>query len=208
MKSIHKILLLVIVLFMGFFIYLKNKSNRRIVAEAKVVQIDKERLRKHIDLLKSFIAKNTQYNQRIIFLIDMKIRSGKNRFFIYDVNQNKLLEQGLVAHGSGSEIGNSDKLSFNNIVNSNATSLGKYSIGNSYIGKFGKAYKLNGLDKTNSNAFDRTIVLHAYQYVPFEEQDKPICNSLGCPMVNEKFFKVLEKYIDQSNKNIVLEIFY
>jgi hypothetical protein len=86
--------------------------------------------------------------------------------------------------------------------------LGKYSIGNYYEGKFGKAYKLYGLDETNSNALTRNIVLHKYYDVPYEEQVNNICNSYGCPMVNKKFYTRLEKIIDNSKKSIVLNIYY
>ncbi|CAD0009831.1 peptidase [Flavobacterium chungangense] len=92
--------------------------------------------------------------------------------------------------------------------NSNCTSLGIYSIGNNYNGIFGKAYRLSGLDETNSNAFKRAIVLHYYSAVPYEEQDRSISRSHGCPMVNEQFFKRIEKIIDSSKSNILLDIYY
>jgi hypothetical protein len=86
--------------------------------------------------------------------------------------------------------------------------LGKYSIGKDYVGRFGKAYKLYGLDVTNSNAFARSIVLHKYDKVPYEEQDKAIVHSLGCPMVNELYYNRIEKIIDNSKRNIILDIYY
>ena len=113
-----------------------------------------------------------------------------------------------MAHGSGSETGIGGQLKFSNINNSLSTSLGKYSIGHSYNGKFGKAYKLYGLDETNSNAFSRNIVLHKFEDVPYDEQESYICNSHGCPMVNEKFYSRLEKIIDASDKKIILRIYY
>lgn len=170
--------------------------------------LSKKRLENQIKELKKVIQSNSKYNSEIAFFIDMKIHSGKNRFFIYDLKKNLVLDQGLVAHGSGSETGIPGKLKFSNTNNSLATSLGKYYIGNSYNGKFGKAYKLYGLDKTNSNAFDRAVVLHKYFDVPYEEQDRYICNSYGCPMVNEKYFKRIEKIIDNSKTNILLAIYY
>jgi len=144
----------------------------------------------------------------LAFLVDMKIMSGCNRFFIYDFNKSRVIDQGLVAHGCGSETGVENQLKFSNIDNSLATSLGKYSIGESYYGQFGKAYKLHGLDKSNNNAFTRNIVLHKYSKIPYEEQFNPICNSYGCPMVNEIYFKRIEKILDNSKKDIILEIYY
>jgi hypothetical protein len=64
------------------------------------------------------------------------------------------------------------------------------------------------LDKTNSNAYTRNIVLHKYSWVPLDVQEEPICNSLGCPMVNEKYFERIENILDNSEKNIILYIYY
>ena len=68
--------------------------------------------------------------------------------------------------------------------------------------------KLYGLDSTNNNALIRNIVLHKYDRVPYLEKDGNICNSYGCPMVNKNFFERLEKILDNSNKTILLEIYY
>jgi len=51
-------------------------------------------------------------------------------------------------------------------------------------------------------------VLHQYSAVPYDEQDYYISNSHGCPMVNEQFFKRIEKIIDTSKSNIILDIYY
>ncbi|MEO8534685.1 MAG: murein L,D-transpeptidase catalytic domain-containing protein [Flavobacterium sp.] len=174
----------------------------------KLVSSSKEKMESQIKEVKSFLNKTRKYNTEIVFFADMKIESGKNRFFIYDLKNSKLIDKGLVGHGTGSETGIPGKLKFSNLKDSHCTSLGKYSIGSSYQGTFGKAYKLIGLDKTNNNALDRNVVLHQYWDVPFEEQNSAICNSYGCPMVNKKFFGVIEKIIDTSKKKIILVIYY
>ncbi len=171
-------------------------------------QVTSGKLENHVKDLKKFVSSKIRYNQDTAFLIDMKVMSGKKRFFVYDLKKNRILESGLVAHGSGSETGKEGELKFSNVENSYCTSLGKYYVGASYHGQYGKAYKLHGLDKTNDNAFNRNIVLHKFASMPYEEQDSPIVNSLGCPMVNEKFYKILEKYIDNSSTKIILEIYY
>lgn len=184
-----------------------NEKPSKII-NSKPVYSYEEKLKSEITEIRSFLGKTPKYNSDIAFFLDMKIESGRNRFFIYDLKNSKLVSKGLVGHGSGSETGIPGQLQFSNTKNSNCSSLGKYAIGGSYSGRFGKAYKLYGLDKTNSNAFDRNVVLHKYIDVPFEEQSYPICNSLGCPMVNEKFFAVLEKTIDNSKKKIILVMYY
>jgi hypothetical protein len=204
-----KFLLITILLVTAFAIYSVYSSESNLSKE--VITLDhsiEEKLAAHVKEVQLFISKNPKYNDDVAFFIDMKIHSGKNRFFIYDLKNNKLIDKGLVAHGSGSETGTEGELKFSNTNNSLSTSLGKYCIGTSYNGQFGKAYKLYGLDTTNSNAFERNIVLHKYSKVPYDEQDESICNSLGCPMVHEKFFERIEKIVDNSGKNILLEIYY
>ena len=138
----------------------------------------------------------------------MRIPSGKKRFFVYNLEKDSVEAAGLVAHGSGSYKGTSE-LFFSNKPNSNCTSLGKYKIGGSYNGKFGLAFKLYGLDNTNSNAFERFVVLHAHSCVPEEEVNPlPICESWGCPTVSPTFLTTLKEYIDSANKPILLWIYY
>lgn len=165
-----------------------------------------ERIFEQVARIKELVKTNSKFNNEIAFLLDMKIMSGKNRFFIYDLKNDKIIDQGLVAHGIGS--GLYGDLKFSNENYSYCTSLGKYYIGKSYTGEYGKSYRLHGFEATNSNAFSRSIVLHKYDKVPYEEQNNIICNSLGCPMVNEIYYKRIEKLIDASKSNIILDIYY
>jgi hypothetical protein len=200
MKKILVVFLMILFVFIGYnFFYKTNK-----LSSSVPVTIDVN----HINEVKRLIKSNSKYNRRFAFFIDMKIPSGKNRFFVYDLKTNKIIDKGLVAHGSGSETGIKGELKFSNIPNSLSTSIGKYYIGNSYQGKFGKAYKLYGLDQTNSNAFKRDIVFHYYYDVPYKEQNGYICNSFGCPMVNRKYFDRMSRIVDGSESNVIMSIYY
>lgn len=160
-----------------------------------------------ISEIKDFIkAKN--YNQDLAVFINFRIHSGKYRYFLYDLKNNKILQKAIVAHGDGSVTKNSSALSFSNVDGSHQSSLGKYEIKESYYGKFGKAYRLDGLDKTNSNARSRAIVLHSYYCIPDKESVQPVCLSFGCPMLSKKTFNETAKYIDRSEKIILLYAFY
>ena len=167
-----------------------------------------KKLDKKINEINTFIENKNGYNNEIAFLLDMKIASGKNRFFVVNLRNKKILKKGLVAHGYGSSVLNSDSLQFSNVPNSMATSIGKYRIGKSYYGKFGKSYKLTGLDNSNSKALERYIVLHGYKDVPEQEVDGAICYSKGCPMVSFGFFKEIEGLIDRSNRSILMYVYY
>ncbi|MGL6037723.1 MAG: murein L,D-transpeptidase catalytic domain-containing protein [Soonwooa sp.] len=77
---------------------------------------------------------------------------------MYNLKNDKILEKGLVAEGFGSEKGKTKKsLKLSNIEGFYCPSLGKYAVGESYVGDFGKSYRLYGLDNSNSNGFNRAI---------------------------------------------------
>lgn len=200
MKKIFILFLMILFSFIGYTFFWESKR----VSLPVTTTIDTKR----INEIKRLIHSNLKYNKRIAFFINMKLPSGKNRFFVYDLKEGKIIDKGLVAHGAGSETGIKGKLKFSNIPNSLSTSLGNYYIGNSYLGKFGKAYRLYGLDKTNSNAFKRDIVFHHYYDVPYKEQNGYICTSFGCPMVNRKYFDQMSKVIDDSESHILMSIYY
>ncbi|UUV22237.1 murein L,D-transpeptidase catalytic domain family protein [Paenimyroides aestuarii] len=174
----------------------------------EISQDSKDRFAENIQISKTFLSHNPEFNQDIVLLADMAIKSRYNRFFVYDVKNNRVLHKGLVAHGKGSNTGTYGELQFSNVEGSNMTSLGNYKVGASYVGRFGKSYKLHGLDPTNDQAFARYVVLHTYTFMPHEEHLVPIINSEGCPMVSQETFKILENIIDNSKKPILLRIYY
>lgn len=168
----------------------------------------KDRFKLNSNQAKDFLKQHSNFNQDVVFLADMAIESRYNRFYVYNVKNDSILYKGLVAHGKGSDTGTYGELQFSNVEGSNMTSLGNYKVGVDYVGRFGKSYKLHGLDKTNDQAFARYVVLHTYTFMPHEEQLVPIIRSEGCPMVSKETFKILENIIDNSKKPILLRVYY
>lgn len=148
-----------------------------------------------------------EYNTQIAFLIDMSLSSGENRFFVMDLEKDSVTAAGLVTHGRCNENWLNGRR-YSNKVGSGCTSLGRYKIGASYQGRFGLAYKLHGLDSSNSNAFKRYVVLHSHECVPDgETHPMPLCQSDGCPTVSPAFLKKLQAIINASKKPVVLWIY-
>ena len=173
----------------------------------KIANREIANIKNHGNKIKPFVKANN-YCEEYCFLIDMKIPSGKKRFFVYDLIRDTIVHAGLVTHGGGSQT-TTDALTFNNTPNASATSLGKYKIGNEYSGRFGMAFKLHGLEATNNKAFERFVVLHGHSCVPNNEVDPfLICTSLGCPTVSQSFLPTLKKYIDKADKPVILWVFY
>ena len=153
----------------------------------------------------SFMKKNG-YNELICFFIDMTLPSGQNRFFVYDMTKDTVQNSGLVTHGRCNQPWLEGR-KYSNETGCGCSSLGKYKIGYSYNGTFGLAYKLYGLDKTNSNAFKRFVVLHSHECVPENQVQDEICQSDGCPTISPGFLKQIKPIIDQSSKPILLWIY-
>ncbi|MDN3657526.1 murein L,D-transpeptidase catalytic domain family protein [Ferruginibacter paludis] len=206
------LLLVIAITALGYFLWYKPKFNstknagkfvyKTTAGDVSVLQ----RLQQKALSVKEY-SKLNQYNSDYCFMVDMKIASGKNSFFVYNLKRDSIEMAGLVAHGSGRSMLGS--VQFSNNANSLCTSLGKYKIGNSYNGKFGLAFKLYGLDATNSNAYNRFVVLHAHPCVPnTETAPLPICESWGCPTVAPLFLNELQKLINRSDKPVLLEIYY
>lgn len=164
-----------------------------------------EKLQQKGGLAKKFVQQK-KYNDRYCFLIDMSLPSGAERFFIYDLQKDSILSSSPVAHGNCFEYWLEGRR-YSNVVGSGCTSLGKYRIGIPYTGKWGYSYKLHGLDSSNKNAFERTVVLHGHSCVPENAVNDEICQSNGCPTVAPGFLLTLKKMINGSAKPLLLWIF-
>jgi hypothetical protein len=181
----------------------REAVNRHVILETADPSFEKARA-KAADA-RRFVAQKG-YNDVICFLIDMSLPSGQNRFFIYDLKKDTLKNSGLVTHGRCNQ-GWLEGRKYGNTVGCGCTSLGKYKIGHSYNGRFGLAYKLYGLEKTNDNAFQRFVVLHAHECVPESEVEDEICQSDGCPTVSSGLLQYIKPIIDVSNKPVLLWIY-
>lgn len=152
-------------------------------------------------------CRNKGYDTSVSFLLDLTLPNGRKRFFICDIKNNKIINSGLVTHGSC----NSRYLSqvqYSNTQGCGCSSYGKYKVDSLYKGKFGDAFKLYGLDSSNSNAYNRFIVLHSHSCVPdIEVYPNQICNSEGCTTVSPAYLKKLASVITTRTRPILLWVF-
>lgn len=158
-------------------------------------------------------CKTNNFNENYYYLIDLSLHSGKNRFFIYDFENKKIMNENLVTHGScdvnSPNLTKWKKAKFSNDDNSHCSSLGKYKIGERDYSSWGIniKYWLHGLEKTNQNAVKRVVVLHSWSKVSNEEiypEFSPI--SWGCPAVSDDFMKILDSELKISKKHVLLWI--
>ena len=160
-------------------------------------------------------CKSNGYNTDFCILVDMKIHSGKYRLFVYDFKAKSVEREALCAHGCGKDNKKStgSQPLFSNEEGSLLTSLGKYKIGIRSYSQWGinVHYKLHGLDTTNSNAFNRIVVLHSYTPVPSKEMypvHLPMGWSYGCPVTDDETMTYLDGKLKNAKKSVLLWIFY
>jgi hypothetical protein len=120
----------------------------------------------------------------VLTICDFSQSSRRKRFFVIDLNKQKVLVNTYVAHGrmSGSEYASS----FSNSPDSHKSSLGFYKTESTYYGGHGLALKIEGLEKGfNNKAEERNIVIHGSDYVGagFIKNNPFNGRSYGCPAV-------------------------
>ncbi|HSY61915.1 MAG TPA: murein L,D-transpeptidase catalytic domain family protein [Cytophaga sp.] len=156
-------------------------------------------------------CKKNGYDTSTCFFVDMSIHSGKNRFFVWDFSAKKIISEGLCCHGLGKESTVSTPV-FSNESGSYCTSLGKYKIGIRSYSQWGIHihYKLHGLEASNSNAYNRVVVLHSYYAVSETEIYPSYLSmgwSLGCPVVSNGLMTKLDVLLQNKTKPTLLWIY-
>jgi hypothetical protein len=126
----------------------------------------------------------------VITIIDFSLPSDKERLWVLDLIQKKVLFRCLVSHGRNS--GELMAENFSNTPGSNASSPGFYTTGETYIGKHGLSLTLDGLEMgINDKARARAIVIHGADYVSsdFVRNHGRLGRSQGCPAVPAELSK-------------------
>ena len=119
----------------------------------------------------------------LIGIVNFSAHSRLERLQIVDVAAGRTVASMLVAHGNGSDPGNSGWVQrFSNRPGSNASSPGAFLTGQTYVGKHGRSRKLIGLDPENSLAEPRAIVIHGADYVSqaMAQNQGRVGRSQGC----------------------------
>ncbi|WP_136667109.1 murein L,D-transpeptidase catalytic domain-containing protein [Flavobacterium sp. H122] len=156
-------------------------------------------------------CKENAMNGGYYFLLDLSIHSGKNRFFIYDFKQKKVIEQNIVTHGAcdhfETNVTKYQKARFSSRQDSHCSMKGKFKIGKRDYSTWGinVKYWLHGLEEQNKSAVDRVVVLHSWTRVADKEifpRYSPL--SWGCPAVSNAFMRKLDTRLQAAEKPVLL----
>jgi hypothetical protein len=138
-------------------------------------------------------------------VIDMSLSANKNRFFLIDLKNKKIIHKSIVAHGKNS--GGEYAKYFSNKVGSYKSSIGFYRTAETYNGKHGLSLRLDGLEYCNNNARKRAIVIHSAAYVSenFIKNNGRLGRSLGCPSLPQKDY---DQVVNKIKNGSLLFIYY
>lgn len=118
----------------------------------------------------------------VVGIADFTKVSAEPRFYLLDTSTGRVSRH-LVSHGRGSDPRHTGFVQrFSNAFGSNASSDGGYVTDQYYEGRYGRSMRLRGLDPSNSNAFDRAIVVHTAWYAEPDvvDQQGRLGRSEGC----------------------------
>ncbi len=124
-------------------------------------------------------------SRQLLTIVDYSKPSTETRFWVFDLKNNSVIYQTLVAHGQNS--GDNYTTSFSNDPRSLKSSLGLYVTEQPYEGHNGYSLRLQGLDKGfNDMAKARDIVVHGGAYVSqaFADAHGRLGRSWGCFALN------------------------
>ncbi|BCA95436.1 hypothetical protein TUM19329_17970 [Legionella antarctica] len=126
----------------------------------------------------------------VLTVIDYSLPSNKQRMWVFDVRNERLLYNTYVAHGKNSGVNRANH--FSNQESSKQSSLGTYITKDTYIGHKGYSLNLQGLDKGfNTNAYNRRVVMHGAWYMEpdFIKRAGRAGLSWGCPAIAQTLAK-------------------
>ena len=138
------------------------------------------------------------YNEKYLLLWDLSLHSGRRRFVVWSVERDCALHCFVASHGSGSAKSRvrSAYATLSNDDGSHLSAEGRALVGERYEGRYGIAYRLDGLDATNSALRKRCVVLHGWRYTtPFPIYPVPTVGSWGCPVLSRRAMRIVDELL-------------
>ena len=152
-------------------------------------------------------ARKHHLNTDYVLLLDYSIPSGTPRLFVWSHDGHQVVARTYAMHGLGGG-STAERPVFSNKVGSKCSSLGKFKVLKTHGTTLKRSYRLQGLERSNSNAFRRGIMIHRStwvdkwckrKYIPLHG---PSCQ--GCVTVSSRGMAYFERLIKSESKPILL----
>ena len=146
-------------------------------------------------------------NEHYALFVDYSIRSGKPRLFVWDFRKGRVVASTYVMHGDGGG-STAKRPRFSNRIGSNCSSLGKFLVTKEH-GRINKrGFRLKGLERSNSNAYARALMIHRAAWVdnhcwmPYIPLHGNACS--GCVTISSRGLNYLHPLISREKKPLLL----
>ena len=144
----------------------------------------------------NYATEHGDVKRKMLGVVDFTVNSLQKRLYIVDLRNKKVLAHYRVAHGANS--GALFAKHFSNDPGSHMSSLGVFVTGKTYMGEYGYALRLQGLEPgLNNNAAKRDIVLHGEWFLKPSVVDEhhEAGKSYGCFVVDPAKVKTVINYL-------------
>ena len=168
----------------------------------------RSRVAKRAEALREYCLKEG-YNTSVALFVDASRHSGRRRFVVWSFERNASMFTCPVSLGSGAKESHvrSAYAEFSNNEGSHLSSLGRALVAERYEGRYGVAFRLDGLEVSNSNLRPRCVVLHGWEHTTsYPIWPRAMVGSHGCPVLSRAMMQSLDEIL-QSRQRIVIEIF-
>lgn len=149
------------------------------------------------------------YNTDVALFVDLSRHSGRRRFVVWDFERAEMVVAAPVSHGSGSVRSHvrSAYARLSNEDGSHLSSVGRALVAERYEGRYGTAYRLDGLDATNSNLRWRCVVLHGWEHTTsYPIWPLPTVGSFGCPVLSRRVMTMVDAIL-RNERRVIIDIF-
>ena len=156
-------------------------------------------------------AERKGLNENYCIFLDYGIRSGKPRLFVWSFGENRVVYSGYAMHGPGK--GSTDDTPvFSNTPGSNCSSLGRFEVTRRRGRRNKTGFYLKGLERSNSNAYFRGIMIHSSRWVDGNKWRRYIpLNAkccLGCVTVSTRDMAYINRLMEKETDNLLLWTYY
>lgn len=168
----------------------------------------RSRVAKRAEALREFCCKEG-YNTDVVLFVDASRHSGRRRFVAWSFERNAPMFTCPVSLGSGAKESHvrSAYAEFSNNEGSHLSSLGRALVAERYEGRYGVAYRLDGLDESNSNLRPRCVVLHGWEHTTsYPIWPRAMVGSHGCPVLSQRMMRRLDEVL-QNEQGTIIDIF-
>ena len=165
-----------------------------------------ERIEDRADMAYRYAKRKGMSTNYCVF-VDYSIPSGSPRVFVWPFAEQKVVYRGHAMHGPGKG-STAETPVFSNVPGSHCSSVGKFEVTRRHGNRNKTGYYLKGLERSNSHAYSRGIMIHGSgwvdsntwrRYIPLNGK-----SCLGCVTVSRRDMKHIGRIIEQEEKHLLL----